>query len=136
MGSTFFNQLFISNKHKFECGTALQFASLLLNEDATSVSSSDIDEYKLETILHNIENNSLNINHSQLSPSSNSLTLSQDCLVLGDSEIENYICDGTELSLPSLICSNELQNQDRQKESPSKFLLKSSLNNLNNQQKS
>ncbi|KAK0070986.1 hypothetical protein PV326_001815 [Microctonus aethiopoides] len=60
------------------------------------------------------------------SPSSNLSTLSQDCLALRDSEIENYICDGTELSLPSLIYLNESQNQNRQKESPSKFLLQSS----------
>ncbi|KAK0070662.1 hypothetical protein PV325_000252, partial [Microctonus aethiopoides] len=84
---------------------------------------SDADEYNLENILNNAENNSLNINYSQLSPSSNLSTLSQDCLALRDSEIENYICDGTELSLPSLIYLNESQNQDRQKESPSKFLL-------------
>lgn len=41
-------------------------------------------------------------------------------------EIENYILDNTELSLPSLISLNESQNQDQQKETPSKFLHQSS----------
>lgn len=59
-------------------------------------------------------------------PSSSLLALSHDCLTLGDGEIENYILDNTELSLPSLISLNASQNKDLQKETPSKFLHQSS----------
>ncbi|GBP07611.1 hypothetical protein EVAR_2743_1 [Eumeta japonica] len=59
-------------------------------------------------------------------PSSSLLALSHDCLALGDGEIENYILENTELSLPSLISLNESQNKDQQKQTPSKFLHQSS----------
>lgn len=59
-------------------------------------------------------------------PSSSLLALSHDCLAVGGGEIENYILDNTELSLPSLISLNESQNKDQQKETPKKFIHQSS----------
>lgn len=68
----------------------------------------------------------MNQSYTPPRPSSSLLALSHECLALGDGEIENYILDNTELSLPSLISLNESQNKDLQKETPSKFLHQSS----------
>lgn len=87
---------------------------------------SDADKNKLENVLNEAEQNSVNQNYTPPRPSSSLLDFSQDCLAIGDSDIENYIFDNTELSLPSLISLNESQNQNLEKESPSKFLHQSS----------
>ncbi|KAG5867494.1 hypothetical protein JTB14_004427 [Gonioctena quinquepunctata] len=84
------------------------------------------DKNNPETIINEAEQNSVNQSCTPPRPSSSLLALSHDCLALGDGEIENYILDNTELSLPSLISLNESQNKDQQKETPSKFLHQSS----------
>lgn len=72
------------------------------------------------------EQNSVNQNHTPPRTSLSVLNLSHDCLDLADGFIEKYIMDGTELSFPSLLSLNEPQNQDLEKETPSKFLHQSS----------
>lgn len=84
------------------------------------------DKNNPETLINEAEQNSVNQRCTPPRPSSSLLALSHDCLALGDGEIENYILDNTELSLPSLISFNESQNKDQQKETPSKFLHQSS----------
>lgn len=76
----------------------------------------------LEIIVHESEQNNVNQNHTPPRPSSSLLNLSQDCLALEDCDIEDYIFDNTELSLPSLISLKESQNQNLEKETPTKFL--------------
>lgn len=84
------------------------------------------DKNNPETIVNEAEQNSVNQSCTPPRPSLSLLALSHECLALEDGEIENYILDNTELSLPSLISLNESQNKDLQKETPSKFLHQSS----------
>jgi len=111
-------------KSKYDRGNVLNQRNevTLLGDQVPSYS----DKNNPETILNEAEKNSVNENYTPPRPSSSLLTFSQDCLALGDSEIENYILDNTELSLSSLISLNESQNKDLQKETPSKFLYQSS----------
>lgn len=86
----------------------------------------DADENQLENFLNDTElMNNANQSHTLPRPSSSLMIFSEDCLVLGDNDIENYIVDGTGLLLPSLISSNESQNENLDKETPSKFLQQS-----------
>ncbi|GBP53939.1 hypothetical protein EVAR_96617_1 [Eumeta japonica] len=88
--------------------------------------SSYCDKNNSETIINEAEQNCMNQSCTPPRPLSSLLALSHDCLALGDGEIENYILENTELSLPSLISLNESQNKDQQKQTPSKFLYQSS----------
>ncbi|KAL4720865.1 hypothetical protein ACJJTC_016546 [Scirpophaga incertulas] len=131
----------MSTQSRIDLKLRVQGAANLFNEfniiqNKLEELASDVDEQLTqreifedsyyETVINEAEQNSEKQSCTPPRPSLSLLALSHDCLALGDGEIENYILDNTELSLPSLISLNESQNIDQQKETPSKFLHQSS----------